>query len=141
MSRLVKPSRRHILKGIPRIQWDPIHPGPIAARIKPNAVDLRGNRYQLLDLPLGPKQNTAKAWIRKPSPNQKRFKCFLCKGNAHNPKNEACTSLSKRAQKRKYGTNQLFSFPEGKPFVGKWVRVETLIPPRYSSGQCTFKVQ
>lgn len=142
-ARVVKPSRRHLLAGIPRAQWDALHPGPIAQRIKPNAVDAEGVRYQLNDADpiLHPKDekklHTAqiRAWVRVPSADQKRHKCLLCPGAKHRPENEACTRLSRSARAKR---GVLYSFPSGEPLPGAWTRTRILVPPRYKSGTCTF---
>ena len=133
--RVVKPSRRHLLAGVPRAQWDALHPGPIAQRIQPNAVDAEGVRYQLLkdEKTLPPAQ--MKAWVRMPSADQKRHKCLLCPGAKHRPENEACTKLSRSARAKR---NVLYSFPSGEPLSGAWTRTRILVPPRYKSGTCTF---
>ena len=140
--KLVKPSRRHLLANTPRAQWDPLHPGPIAQRIKPNAVDAHGVRYELRDAIPDPKyagedktSKTIRAWVRLPSAAQKRQRCFLCPGAQHNPKNETCAAFSKQKGKK---TLTLYSFPAGKPLAGKWRRAHILVAPRYTSGTCTF---
>ncbi len=136
------------------------HTRPIAQRIKPNAVDARGTRYQLndagfilkpakADLPakICPRKTNyprkdalraqIKAWVHLPSAEQVRQRCLLCRGGRHNPKNEACVRLSKTAKSSAKRTT-LYSFPSGQPLPGAWTRTRILVPARYKSGACTF---
>ena len=134
--RLVKPSKRHIRQGVPRAQWDALHPGPISQRITPNAVDAHGTRYQLL---LAEKETLetvrkVKAWVREPSDEQRRVNCVLCTGR-HKPENTKCVALAKSARHTRH---KLFAFPSGEPLSGTWIRTRMLVPPRYKSGVCTF---
>jgi hypothetical protein len=132
--RVLKPSRRHILAGIPRAQWDGLHPGPIAPRVRPNAVDGDGVRYELLRVE-GPGRRV-RAWARLPTAEQRRIGCLLCNGR-HDPKNVACVRLMgrrvKRGQLLRVGGDRA-----GAPWPDFWQRVSLLVAPRYRSGSAEF---
>lgn len=129
------PPKRKLLKYTgPRAVWDPLHPGEIAPRIRPEWVDRELIRYQVVD----ETPRRIYAYCRMPSEAQKEQNCYACKGSRHNPKNETCTGQKSHVRNMK--KNTLYSFKDPATIMeGQWVRVELILAPRYASGIAVFK--
>ena len=124
--------KRLLRKGTARKQWDNLHPGPIAGKIKPTLVDRELNRYQIRT------QTPTEifTWVRLPSDEQTEAWCVSCPASRHNPKNEACTGI-KAAKAMK--PSKLYIMKDPKTAIeGNWKRVEYIVAPRYKSGTARF---
>ena len=139
---MVRQLRRQLLKNIPRSQWDGMHPGPLAGQIRATVVDYQGYRYELLEydeaVPSDKKRVRVQAYVRTPSNDQIKNRCFLCRGTRHNPKNKECVAFGKHV--KSLSTTTLYNMSTGAPLSGRWRRIGFLVPPRYKSGTAEFTV-
>ena len=127
------PPKRKRLKGIPRQQWDGVHPSPLAHQIQAQFVDKELVRYQIV-------QETPTrlvTYCRLPSPAQVEAHCTSCPGSKHIKDNPLCAGS--RAVVRHLRRGRLYYMEN--PSVekeGRWKRVNFYIPERYRSGTADF---
>lgn len=130
--------KRLQLNRVPRKQWDNLHPGPIATKIKPNLVDRELIRYKI-------RAQTEKeifAWVRLPSDIQMEQWCVACGTSKHSENNPVCTGKNPtkgRAMARAMKPFHLYPIKDPTNAIeGKWKRVEFVVQPKYHSGVARF---
>lgn len=125
-------AKRKRLEGVPREQWDPMHPGPLAFAIRPTHVDSDLVRFEIFEQT----EKEIKAWIRLPSAEQLRVGCDGC-NHKHLEKNKDC-SANKRGKKIKRGRYGLMDRFTGEFLEGRWVVTSWEIKPGYTSGRAVL---
>ena len=125
--------RRDVLRGVPRAQWDPKHPGPLAHQIQARFVDRNLVRYEIVKQT--PKRFTT--YCRLPSDAQVQAHCTSCPGSRHDKTNLLCPGS--RAAVRKLRKKRLYLMENlEKTLEGRWKQVEMCIPERYRTGTAVF---
>ena len=125
-------NQREVLDGVPREQWDALHPGPLAHEIRATHVDTDLVRFEFTRV----EARVLEAWVRLPTPAQRRMGCDRCP-RRHSPKNTECAANKKTARK-KTKMYQIHDLQTGVAMQGRWTVTTWEVPPGYQSGRAVL---
>lgn len=127
-----QPAQRLLLEGVPREQWDPKHPGPLAHEIRPTHVDTDLVRFEII----ASTEKQIEAYIKLPSDAQRRLGCDRCI-KSHSPRNLQCAA-SQRHPPKPSKTYAIRSIITGAAIPGRWVATSWEVAPGYKSGRAVL---